>query len=134
MRFHMPTDTSHQRLLAKEPVDGRLVIFAGGRVIVDSRKAFVSRAFGVGRTWVVPFGDVRIWRLQKTRGAKRARDAFGTRISINLVISHETVEAVGWAYENCDGSAELDDFMFFSEENSRSTVLPVQPKLIAARR
>lgn len=126
MRLLMPADTEQQPSLEKEKVDGRLVIFVGGRVIVDSHQAFVSQGLGVGRTWIVPVGDVRIWRLQRATHAKRSRDAFGLRIPLDLVISSESVECVAWAYEKGDGPADHDDFLFFSEDNLRATVLPVQ--------
>ena len=131
MRLHMPAETSDLRWFDKEPVDGRLVIFAGGRVIVDSKKSFVSQAFGAGRTWVVPIGDVRIWRFQKARDVKRFRDTFGTRVPIDLLISNETIEAVAWAYEDGDGPTDLDDFLFFDEEKSRAAVLPIPSRSTA---
>ncbi|WP_442981330.1 DUF427 domain-containing protein [Rhizobium sp. S152] len=105
-----------------EPADGRVVIFAGGRVIADSGRAFLIRVRTEEAVWIIPQDDVNTRWLRPSAGSSNIQPE---RQYYDVMVNGARVRRVGWTCSGDGANPAFSSHIAFSDKAvDRVALLP----------
>jgi uncharacterized protein (DUF427 family) len=107
-----------------EPADGRVVIFVGGKLIADSRGAFLIRVRTKDAVWIIPQADVNTQWLRRNDGTSNVQP---DRQYYDVMVNGARVHCVGWTCSGDKANPVFSSHIAFSGKAvDRVALLPKQ--------
>jgi uncharacterized protein (DUF427 family) len=124
MSIHTYPADRKTEALSLDWIKGRVVVFAGGRVLADTERAAAVRSQGVEAAWLVPVADLQTRWLKKN---ERTSELETQRTYYDLVVNGERIARIGWRCEGVNVSPDVKDYMALEPSLvNRVAVLPTE--------